>query len=150
MIELTYLLRIGVAVLLSSLIGMEREHNDKPYGFRTIILITLGATLITIFSLRYVELTKEIGVKFDAIRAIAYYLMAVGFGTSLIKRTGKGKFEGATTMATILPLCSVGFFCGIGDYFLAIVSSLIIYSVLKFKYVKIKIKRKRRKKRGHK
>lgn len=148
MIELTYLMRIGVSLLLSSLIGMEREHNDKPYGFRTIILITLGATLITIFTLRFIEITKALEVNFDAIRAIAYYSLAAMFGTKLMQKTKKGTWEGVTSVSTVLCLFSVGFFCGIGDYFLAIISTLVIYLVLKFKYVKRTIKRKRRKKKN--
>lgn len=43
------LIKIGMAVLVGGIVGAEREYQDKAAGFRTIILITLGSTLFTIF-----------------------------------------------------------------------------------------------------
>ena len=45
------IIKLGMAVLVGGLIGAEREYQDKAAGFRTIILITLGSALFTIFSL---------------------------------------------------------------------------------------------------
>ena len=45
-------LRVMAALLAGGAIGLEREFRDKAAGFRTIILITVGATLFTMFSLR--------------------------------------------------------------------------------------------------
>ena len=44
------IIRIGFAVLIGGIIGAEREFRDKAAGFRTIILITVGSALFTIFS----------------------------------------------------------------------------------------------------
>ena len=135
MIELVYLLRIGLSFCLGLIIGLEREQADKPAGLRTVLFIMIGATLAVIFSLRYLGITE----KFDAIRVIAYYLVAIGFvGGGIIGRK-QGKVEGITTAALLLPISLIGFLCGIGDYFLAIAATLIIYLVLKLKYIKIKI-----------
>lgn len=144
-IELVYLSRIGLSFLLGLIIGLEREQADKPAGLRTVLFIMIGATLTVIFSLRYLDIAE----KFDAIRAIAYYLVAIGFvGGGIIGRK-QGKVEGITTASLLLPISLIGFLCGIGDYFLAVVSTLIIYLILKLKYLKIKIqlitkKKKRR------
>ena len=144
MIELVYLLRIGLSFLLSLIIGIDREQADKPAGLRTILFIMIGATLTVIFSLRYLGIAE----KFDAIRAIAYYLVAIGFvGGGIIGRK-HGRVEGITTAALLLPISLIGFLCGIGDYFLAIVATLIIYLVLKLKYIKIKIQLITKKKKG--
>ena len=146
-IELVYLFRIGLSFLLGLIIGLEREQQDKPAGLRTVLLIMIGATLTVIFSLRYLGVVE----KFDAIRAIAYYLVAIGFvGGGIIGRK-QGKIEGITTASLLLPISLIGFLCGIGDYFLAIIATLIIYLILKLKYLKIKIqliikKKKRRQK----
>ncbi len=43
-------IKICMAVLVGGVIGAEREFMDKAAGFRTIILITVGSTLFTIFS----------------------------------------------------------------------------------------------------
>jgi len=44
------MIKLGMAVLVGGLIGAEREYQDKAAGFRTIILITVGSALFTIFS----------------------------------------------------------------------------------------------------
>ena len=43
-------LRVVAAVVLSGLIGLERELRDKPAGFRTIVLIGVGACLFSMLS----------------------------------------------------------------------------------------------------
>jgi putative Mg2+ transporter-C (MgtC) family protein len=45
------LIKLGMAVLVGGIIGAEREFRDKAAGFRTIILITVGSVLFTIFSM---------------------------------------------------------------------------------------------------
>jgi Uncharacterized membrane protein len=44
-------LKLLLAMVVGGLIGAEREFRDKSAGFRTILLITVGSTLFTIFSL---------------------------------------------------------------------------------------------------
>jgi len=150
MVNLTYLVGIGLSLLLSGLIGYERETQDKSAGLRTTMLICLGATLTVIFTLELVKLAKPLGMDFDMIRAIAYYLCAIGFvGGGIIYRSG-GKLKGITTSALLLPVAVVGFFCGLGAYALAVISAICVYFILRLKYIKIKIEmitKKRRKKR---
>ena len=43
--------KLVLALILGGLIGAEREYRSKSAGFRTIMMICLGATLFTIFSL---------------------------------------------------------------------------------------------------
>lgn len=142
--EFVFAMRLLLAVLLSSLIGIERERNDKPAGVRTAMLICLGATLITLFSLRYADLCNALNYKTDALRAIAYYLVGWGFlGGGIINREEKKhKIEGITTASLLLPLCIIGFLCGIGDIILACISTLLIYFILIVKYIQIKFKQK--------
>jgi len=129
------LLKILVALFCGLLIGFEREYQDKPAGLRTIMFIVLGATLTTIFSLKYVNL----GNGFDAIRAIAYYLVAIGFvGGGIIRKSTKT--DGITTASLLLPMSVIGFFCGISEFALAIIATCIIFLVLMLKYVKLKLK----------
>src|SRR6266496_3284305 len=44
-------IKLGIAVLVGGIIGFEREYHYKAAGFRTIILITIGSTLYTLFSI---------------------------------------------------------------------------------------------------
>lgn len=129
------LIKIGISILCSILLGFERESQDKLAGVRTIILISLGATLTTIFTLKFIK----IGSSFDAIRAIAYYLVGIGFiGGGIINKSRKT--DGITTASLILPVSLIGALCGIGEFYLAITSTLIIFLVLMSKYIHTKFK----------
>jgi len=130
------ILKIVLILLLSSLIGIERETNDKPAGLRTIMLVGLGATLITIFTLQFGLLNNS----FDTIRAISYYVASIGFLGSGIIRIGTDNSEGITTASILLPLSIIGFFCGIGQFIFAIIGALLIYIILNLKYLERKIK----------
>ena len=144
MIELIYLYRIGLALILSLFIGWEREQQHKQAGLRTVSLITLGATLIVITTLKW-DIYSGLNNSFDAIRAIAYYLVGIGFVGGGMIRQEKGKLIGLTTASLLLPVSVIGFLCGMGEYSLAIFSSLIIYFILKLKYVKITVETHRKK-----
>jgi len=138
-----YILKIGLSLLLSGLIGLEREKANKEAGLRTIMAISLGATLTVLFVQEV--LARGMFTQFDEVRLIAYYIVAVGFGSTIRKQ------EGVTTSAILLPLSCIGFLCGIGSYVLAIISTLCVYLILMLKYFKFKVvsvkKRKKRKKK---
>ena len=149
MIEITYLIRLGFSLLLGSLVGYEREQQDKPCGIRTILFITLGATLIVLTTFK-LDVLKDLNNSFDAIRAIAYYLVAIGFvGGGIINRKA-GQLEGVTTASLLLPMSIIGFLCGMGELILATVACLIIYLILKLKYVRIKIVNRKKKRKSRK
>ncbi len=131
----TDLIKMVVSLFCGLLIGLERESQQKSAGLRTITFITFGATLITIFSLRYLKITET----FDTIRAIAYYLVAIGLGGGIIYRNTKKEVEGVTTSVLFFPMSVIGFFCGIADFGIAIISTFIIFLILMLKYVKIKL-----------
>ena len=133
------IIKILVSIGLSSIIGFEREKSDKPAGLRTIIFISLGATLIVIFSLKYAKISS---INFDSIRAIAYYLVAIGFVGGGIVSKSKNTSDGVTTCALLLPMTIIGLFCGIGDFYFATIITLVIFLVLMLKYIKIKLKLK--------
>lgn len=42
------LTKIGISILLGGALGLEREYQNKPAGFRTVALICIGATAFTI------------------------------------------------------------------------------------------------------
>jgi len=135
----TQILRLIVAVLYSGLIGYEREQQHKPAGLRTCMFVTLAATMIMIFS----EIMVGRGLSMDAVRAGSYMLTGIGFlGAGIIMSKGS-KVEGITTAAMLLVLVPLGLLIGIGELVLAGACTLLIYFVLKLKYVQIKMKTKR-------
>jgi putative Mg2+ transporter-C (MgtC) family protein len=95
------LIKVGAAILVGGVIGAEREFQDKAAGFRTIILITLGSTLFTIFSLN-----MDFG--FTQTRIAANIVTGIGFlGAGAIVRDG-GRISGLTTAATIWLSAALG------------------------------------------
>lgn len=118
------LIKLLLAVLVGGLVGAEREFRDKAAGFRTIILICVGATLFTMFSL------KLSGDRGDPVRIAASIVSGVGFlGAGAIMRAG-GRILGITTAATIWLAAALGMGIGGGHYVLSCAAAGIILIVL--------------------
>lgn len=139
MIKLLFVWKIFYTVLISALVGVEREQADKPCGVRTVTFITLGATLVTILTKLWFGIPDGIhlliNAEFDTIRAIAYYLVAIGFVGSGIITRNSGSLEGVTTASLLLPMSVMGVFVGMGEYFLSGLISLTIWFILRLKYL---------------
>ena len=119
------LLRLLLAVLAGAVIGFERERNDKPAGFRTNILICLGAALFTILSIEIAGETRA-----DGTRIAAQIVTGIGFlGAGTIVHF-KGNVIGLTTAATIWTDASIGMAFGAGEYRLGIIATLVTAGVL--------------------
>lgn len=126
---LDYTIRVIIVLIFSGIIGLDRERNEKTIGLRTVMAIGLGATLAVIFSKEYLG-------NFDEIRLISYYIVSVGFGNFIF---GNKKTKGVTSSAILLPTTIMGFFCGTGNYGLAILATISIYGILKLKYLEEKV-----------
>ena len=131
------ILRIVLAVIAGGIIGAEREYREKTAGFRTIILITLGAALFTIFSIR-------IGGPDNPDRIAANIITGIGFlGAGAILR-GEFGVTGVTTAATIWLAAAVGMGLGGGYYSITGAAMVVIAAVLwVFPYVEGFIDRRR-------
>ena len=44
------IIKLSFTVLFSGIIGYEREHSHRPAGFRTHILVAVGATIVMMTS----------------------------------------------------------------------------------------------------
>lgn len=116
-------LKIMLAIVLVGLIGVEREMRDKSAGFRTMILICVGASLFTILSARLAGGN-------DPTRVAANIVTGIGFlGAGAILRDGN-RITGLTTASTIWLAAAVGMAVGGGHYILAGVVALAAMVVL--------------------
>jgi putative Mg2+ transporter-C (MgtC) family protein len=105
----TFLIKIGIAVLVGGMIGLEREYQYKAAGFRTIILITLGSTLYTLFSISIAGTTDS------TTRIASNIVTGIGFlGAGTIIRDG-GRIGGLTTAATIWLAAALGMGIAAGE-----------------------------------
>ena len=101
-------LRLVLAMLLGGCIGLERERKRRPAGFRTYMLVCLGAALTVLLSLYeytlvtgpWSTLAAELGMKTDVSRFGAQVINGIGFlGAGTILVTGRQQVKGLTTAA---------------------------------------------------
>jgi len=115
--------RILMALLAGGLVGLEREFRDKAAGFRTLIFISIGAALFTIFSAR-------LALNSDPTRITASVVTGVGFlGAGVIMRAS-GRITGLTTAALIWVTAALGAGMGAGLYSLSLFTTGIVLVVL--------------------
>ena len=128
------LIKMGISILLGGVVGLEREYQNKPAGFRTLALICIGATAFTILSIR---LAGE-GPSHD--RIAANIITGIGFiGAGVIFKSGVNVY-GMTTAATIWITAGIGMAVGAGDYLLATVITGVALTILAvFEYIQDKV-----------
>ncbi len=148
------LLRLGVAIVLGSLVGLEREYHEHSAGMRTIALVTLGCALFTIVSAYgFLELFRSVrGLTLDPTRVASYIVAGIGFlgaGTIFMSRENE-RIKGLTTAATIWVMAAIGIACGAGMLAGAIVTTALVLVVLVlFRFVEILILPRRSANRQH-
>jgi putative Mg2+ transporter-C (MgtC) family protein len=109
---LSVLIRLLVAVVLGGLIGIERERKRRPAGFRTHILICLGAAM-TMLTSQYLSLTLNLPT--DLARLGAQVVAGIGFiGAGTIIITKRRRVKGLTTAAGLWAAAIVGLCTGAG------------------------------------
>ena len=116
--------RIFLAMLLGGFIGMEREKSRRPAGFRTHILVCVGACMTALIGL-YVW--YEMGDITDPLRIAAQVISGIGFlgvGTILVKE--HDHITGLTTAAGLWTTAAIGIACGYGFYSAAFVGTLVV------------------------
>jgi putative Mg2+ transporter-C (MgtC) family protein len=129
------ILKIALAVILGGAVGLEREFSGRPAGLRTHILVCLGATIIVLASTSIPELfgsSNHETLRIDPGRIAAGIVTGIGFlGAGSILRTGEF-VRGLTTAACIWFAGALGIVIGEGFYLLAIVSTAVVFVVLRF------------------
>ena len=120
--------RIALAVALGGLIGFERGVRSHPAGFRTHILVRVGACLAMLTN-QFVY--QEIGDAVDVTRMGAQVISGIGFlGVGTIFMTGRNTVKGLTTAAGLWASGAIGLATGIGFYTGAIIAGIIVLVVL--------------------
>jgi putative Mg2+ transporter-C (MgtC) family protein len=114
---------LGLAFVLSSLIGIEREWRQKSAGLRTHTLVGLGAALFVIVSKYGFGDVLGNGVVLDPSRVAAQVVTGIGFiGGGLIFVRGDA-VRGLTTAAMVWMTAAIGMACGAGLALLAVLAT---------------------------
>ncbi len=116
------IVKLLLALAVGGILGMERELRSKSAGFRTLILICLGATLFTIFS-------QLIGTDSPS-RIASNIVVGIGFvGAGIIFKSGN-RVNGVTTASSVWITAALGMGIGAGYYMVAIAGCILTVLVL--------------------
>lgn len=119
--------RMFLAVICGGIIGIEREYKRRPAGFRTHILICLGASLTTLTS-QYLYL--EMNWFTDLARLGAQVIAGMGFiGAGTIIVTKRRQVKGLTTAAGLFVSAIVGLAIGAGYFEAAAIATVLILMI---------------------
>lgn len=125
--EYEIFLRLLVAAILASLIGLERERSHRAAGLRTYILVSIGSALFTLVGYYGFHSTA---INRDPARVAAQIVTGIGFlGAGTILRQGV-VIRGLTTAAGLWAAAAIGMACGVGWYKISVASTLLVIIVL--------------------
>lgn len=134
-------IRVVLAMLVGGLIGLERERKGRPAGFRTYMLVAMGAATTVMLSQYYgilfegpwAGIAAEMGIKTDISRFGAQVINGVGFlGAGTIIVTGRQEVKGLTTAACLWASACMGLAVGAGFYECVLVGFVLILVTIKF------------------
>ncbi len=119
--------RILTAVVISGILGLEREKKSRAAGLRTYILVCMGSCLIMLTN-QYIYQTTGAG---DPMRLGAQVVSGIGFlGAGTIIVTKRSQIKGLTTAAGLWSSAAVGLTLGVGFYEAAMIAGFMIYFVM--------------------
>ena len=124
---LSIIVRVLLAAMIGCLIGLERERKNRPAGFRTYTLVSVGACLVMMTN-QYMFSFYQSG---DPARLGAQVISGVGFlGAGTILVTRNNQVRGLTTAAGLWTSACVGLALGTGFYAGALVVGCVLLLVM--------------------
>ncbi|MCH4888684.1 MgtC/SapB family protein [Acidaminobacter sp. JC074] len=123
------ILKIFIACILGGFIGLERESVNRPAGFRTHILVSVGATIVMITNIDLVEIMVG-SAEVQPGRFGAAVISGIGFlGAGTIIKN-KNTVKGLTTAASLWTTACIGLALGSGLYEIAIPATIFVFLTL--------------------
>ena len=111
---LSMFLRLTIALIVGTIIGIDREMKRRSAGIKTHVLVCLGAAIVMMTSQYMMQLYGTEAA--DLSRMGAQVISGVGFlGVGTIVVTGKNQIRGLTTAAGLWTCACVGLAAGIGS-----------------------------------
>jgi len=142
-------LRLLLAMLSGGVVGFGRSQKERAAGFRTYMLISIGAAMAVLLTqFQYTMLTEpwsdiveEVGMKYDGSRLAAAVITGIGFlGAGIIIKISHQQVNGLTTSTGLFATMVMGLAAGAGFYegvcmaLVLIVLLLNVMSPLEFAY----------------
>lgn len=125
-------LKLGLACILGGMVGWQRESRDRPAGFRTHILVCVGACLVMLVSLGVAAPRQPGALQYDPGRIAAQVVSGIGFlGAGTILRQGS-MVRGLTTAASLWTVAAIGLAAGLGGAYavIAAIATVLVLATL--------------------
>ncbi len=126
LLETEIIARLIAAAVLGAVIGLERQLDAIPAGFRTHMLICMGACLFTIISFEFAGPTDPSRIAAGIVTGIG--LLCAG----AIFKQGNN-VHGLTTAADLWVVTAIGMAVGMGAYLAAGVTAILVVIILSLK-----------------
>ena len=133
---LSVLVRLFLAMFLGGIVGLERGRKHRAAGFRTYMLVCIGAALTMLLgqyqdfmlTTRWASVVSEVGSRSDIARYGAQVISGIGFlGAGTIVLTGRKEIKGLTTAAGLWACACMGLAIGSGFYECVILGLIMVY-----------------------
>ena len=121
--------RLAVAALIGGGIGLNRHLHHKAVGLRTLSLVSCGAAGLVLASLHSAGTTPHVDAMSRVIQGIMTGVGFIGAGVIMRGQTDV-KVHGLTTAAAVWITAALGVLCGIGEWKIIVVLSIIVAAVL--------------------
>lgn len=116
-------LMMGMAFILSAIVGLERQARHKAAGFRTHVLVGVASCLFTLVSMYGFSVNPS--GRWDGSRIAAQIVSGIGFLGAGIIFLNRDVVRGLTTAASLWLVAAVGMSCGVGMPQLGLVALLL-------------------------
>ena len=133
---LSILVRLFLAMFLGGIVGLERGRKHRAAGFRTYMLVCMGAALTMLLgqyqdlmlTTRWALQVSEVGGRSDIARYGAQVISGIGFlGAGTIVLTGRKEVKGLTTAAGLWACACMGLAIGAGFYECVILGLALVF-----------------------
>lgn len=132
------IVRISLSILIGGILGAERGLRNRPAGFMTYVLVSVGATIFMLTN-QYIHIIIP---DTDPTRFGAQVISGIGFlGAGTIIVTRQNEIKGLTTAAGLWVAAALGLAVGIGFYAGAVIGILFsMFALVALKRIDIYIK----------
>lgn len=133
------LLRLGLAIVVGGMVGIERQIENKPAGLRTHMLVSLGAAIFLMISIQTGMVEEEPNTASRVMQGLVAGIGFLGAGEIFLNTRNDSdeeiRVQGLTSAAAIWVSASLGAAAGCGLWFISLVGGtatlLILWAVKK-------------------
>jgi len=121
-------LRLGLAIILSSIIGCERANKRHSAGLRTFILVTLAASICMLIDVSIMENSL---IRIPVLSAMAIVGIAMLSGNSVLF-SSRSQIKGLTTSTGLWTCGIIGLTAGAGFYTVTLIAFGVLLFILTY------------------